>query len=74
MYPPPFIPGHTVVIEKKRAQVLGVLEVVVVVVTAAQHGEVGHLEGVGGAAAALQGARHRVPHVEVRLRHVRCQV
>lgn len=42
-----------------------------VVVAAAQDGEVRHLEGVGGAAASLQGACHRVPHVEVCLRHVR---
>lgn len=44
------------------------------VVAPPQHGEVGDLEAVGGPAAALQGAGHRVPHVEVRLRHVRCQV
>lgn len=53
---------------------LSVLEMMRVVVAAAQHGEVRHLEGVGGAAAALQCARHCVAHVEVSLRHVRRQI
>ena len=43
-------------------------------ITSAQHGEVRHLECVRGPAAALQRARHRVAHVEVSLRHVRCQI
>lgn len=45
-----------------------------VVVAAAQHGKVRHLESVGGSTPALQRARHRVAHVEVRLRHVCRQV
>lgn len=43
-------------------------------VAAAQNSEVRHLEGVGGATAAFQGARHCVAHVEVRLRHVCCKI
>lgn len=43
-------------------------------VAAAQDGKVCHLEAVGGAAAALQRARHSVAHVEVGLSHVGCQV
>lgn len=50
------------------------LEMVSFVVAAAQDCEVRDLERVGGATAALQRARHRVPHVEVCLRHVRRQV
>lgn len=45
-----------------------------IMVAAAQHRKVRHLEGVGGATASLQRARHRVAHVEVCLRHVRRQV
>lgn len=45
-----------------------------VVIAPAQHGEVGNLEGVGGAAAALQRARHHVAHVEVSLGDARRQV
>jgi hypothetical protein len=43
-------------------------------VAAAQDGEVGHLKGIGGTAASLQGSSHGVPHVEVCLRHVCRQI
>lgn len=43
-----------------------------VMVTAAEDGEVCHLERVGGPAPSLQGSRHCVPHVEVGLGYVRC--
>lgn len=45
-----------------------------IMVAAAQHCEVRHLEGVWGPAASLQGACHRVAHVEISLGHVRCQI
>lgn len=45
-----------------------------VVVATAQDGKVRDLKRIGGSGAALQRARHRVPHVEVSLGHVRRQV
>lgn len=55
-------------------EVLGILQMVVLMVAPAEHREVGHLEAVGGTTAALQRACHGVAHVEVRLRHVGGQV
>lgn len=62
--------------QRGRGRTLGGVRILVglFVVPPANHREVSHLEGVGLFTAALQRARHTVPHVEVARRNVRCQV
>lgn len=62
--------------ERGCGRTLGGIRVLVrlLVVSPPYHREVGHLEGVGLLAAALQRARHTVAHVEVARRDVRRQV